>query len=66
MKKCVSILTNPSDTFTLTKPYKYQKKAIHYQTFLVRPEVSFIVKAEESTKDLQNLLNSLERGEERV
>lgn len=51
----------PSDTLTLKTMYKCQKKAIRFQTFLVRPEVSFIVKAEELTEDLQNFLDELEK-----
>lgn len=58
----MSVSTNPSDTLTLTKPYKCQKKAIRFQTFLVRPEVFFIVKAEELTESLQNFLEELERA----
>lgn len=62
----MSILTNPSDTLTFTKPYKCQKKAIRFQTLLVRPEVSFIVKAEKLTEELQNFLNQLEGDGNRV
>jgi hypothetical protein len=46
----MSVSTNPSDTLTLVKPFKRSKKAIRYQTFIARPEGSFVVKAEELTE----------------
>lgn len=66
MKSCMSILTNSSDTLTLIKPYKCQKKAIRFQTFIAGSEVSFIVKAEELTEDLQNFLDELEKDGNKV
>ena len=57
----MNVSTNPSDTLMLVRTFECSKKAVCYQTFIADPEVSFIVKTEELTKDLQNFLAELER-----
>lgn len=57
----MSVSTNPSDTLMLVRTFECSKKVICYQTFIAGPEVSFIVKVEELTEDLQNFLAELER-----
>ena len=57
----MSVSTNPSDTLMLVRTFECSKKAVHYQTFIAGPEVSFIVKVEELTEDLQNFFEELER-----
>lgn len=55
----MSVSTNPSDTLMLVRTFECSKKTVHYQTFIAGPEVSFIVKVEELTEDLQNFLEEL-------
>lgn len=57
----MSVSTNSSGTLILVRTFECSKKAVHYQTFIVGPEVSFIVKMEELTEGLQNFLEKLEK-----
>lgn len=51
----------PSNTLTLTKTFKCNKRAVNYKTFVADPYLVFTVKTEELTEDLQNFLSDLER-----